>query len=103
MHVSVSEHFILRAQERLGYDKASAVELGTYLFHAIDCQRDDIALFVARVSRDGRRLFRFRAACGRLFYALLNTESRSCVTILPPGYRVRRQGRDCLTLKETDL
>ena len=103
MHVSVSEHFILRAQERLGYDKARAVDLGESLFWAIDNRREDLARFVSRVSRDGRRLFRFRASCGRYYYALLDTENRSCVTIMPPGYVVGRQGKSYMQLKETDI
>jgi hypothetical protein len=103
MHVSVSEHFILRAQERLGYDKASAVELGNGLFWAIDSRRGDLALFVARVSRDGKRLFRFRATNGRCYYALLDTENRVCITVMPPGYTVGRQGKSYIRLKETDL
>jgi len=103
MHVSVSDHFVLRAYERLGYDKARAVALGKGLFWAIDNRRDASVTFIARVSRDGKRLFRFRALDGRYYYALLDTENRSCVTIMPPGYVVGLQGKEYIKLKDADL
>ena len=103
MSVSVSDHFILRAQERLGYDKTQAIELGKGLFWAIDTHHSDLVRFVARVSRDGKRLFRFRAVDGRYYYALLDTENRSCVTIMPPGYTVSCEGKGRVHLKETDI
>lgn len=103
MDVTVSKHFIFRARERLAYDHAQAQELGEGLFWAIDRQREDLVEFIGRVSRDGKRLFRFRAANGRHYYALLDTESRTCVTVLPPGYTAGREGKSYIKLRDTDL
>lgn len=100
MRVSVSEHFVRRAAERMGYDRPKAVALGISLFNDLDQGAAD---FVGRVSRAGCRLFRFRADNGQCYYALLNTEDRVCVTVMPPGFTVRRQGKTFIKLKETDV
>jgi hypothetical protein len=100
---AVTRHFIDRAVERLGYRIPQAVELAEGLIWAIQNHRDDLAEFVARVDRQGCRLFRFRAADGRFYYALVDTEQWVCVTVLPAGFTVGRQGKSRLKLKEKDL
>lgn len=102
MSVYVSEHFIQRAQERLGYDRDRAMALGHILFRLIDTGQDRNIRFVARVSRDGKRIFQFTAKGARPFYALLDTEARACVTILPPGFVIGREGKTPMQLKEND-
>lgn len=65
--------------------------------------RDDLVEYVGRVSRDGKRLFRFRVPDGRYFYALVSTAHGRCVTVLPPGYRVQREGKGVTELRESDI
>jgi hypothetical protein len=101
--MAVTRHFIDRAVERLGYAIPQAVELAEGLIWAIQNHRDDLAEFVARVDRRGCRLFRFRAVDGRCYYALVDTDDMRCVTVLPAGFTVGRQGKSRLKLKEKDL
>jgi hypothetical protein len=100
---SATRHFIDRAVERLGYTAPQAAELAEKLVWAVQNQRDDIAAFVARVNRNGGRLFRFQAVNGQAYYALVDTEKWTCVTVMPPGFVVGREGKPRLQLKETYL
>lgn len=97
-----STHFQRRVAERIG-PSVDAEMLARDLISAIQSERWDFVEFVARVNRDGCRLFRFRAPTGRLFYALVNTDRLLCVTVMPPGFTVPRQGKARVKLRETDL
>lgn len=100
----VSWHFIQRAMERIGCPESEAEIIGQGLIWAIENERWDLVEFVARVARDGRRVFRFRhAGTGRFWYALIDTRAMKCITVLQPGFRVPREGKKSVILKETDL
>lgn len=100
---TATAHFLQRAAERMGYRAAQARELADGLVWAIEQERDDVAEFVSRVNRDGLRLFRFRAVDARLYYALVNTDTMTCISIMPPGFTVPRQGKSRLKLKDADI
>lgn len=100
----VTNHFVSRAVERLGCTEDEARELGAWLLWAVQTERDDLVEFVSRVNRDGHRIFRFRhALTKRHGYAIVNTDTMVCITILRPGFQVPRQGKGRLTLKEEDV
>jgi hypothetical protein len=98
-----TNHFVQRAMERVGCSAEEATALAEGLVAAIGTGRDDIATFVSRVDRTGCRLFRFRSADGRDFFALVNTNGMACITVLPAGFTVPRQGKGRLKLRERDL
>lgn len=98
-----TSHFVRRAVERIGCTVEEATALAEGLVSAIGTGRDDIATFVSRVDRTGCRLFRFRSADGRDFFALVNTNDMACITVLPAGFTVPRQGKGRLKLRERDL
>jgi hypothetical protein len=98
-----TSHFVRRAVERIGCTVEEATALAEGLVAAIGTGRDDIATFVSRVDRTGCRLFRFRSADGRDFFALVNTNGMACITVLPAGFTVPRQGKGRLKLRERDL
>jgi hypothetical protein len=94
-------HFIQRVRERIGPD-IDGYELADMLVRAVQRSATDVQ-FVARVDRKGGRLFRFRVPDGRAFCALVDTDSFLCVTVMPPGFTVPREGKPRMTLKEVDL
>jgi hypothetical protein len=98
----VTKHFVRRAMERMRCTANDARDLGVWLLDSIDKCSPDV-VFVARVSVDGYRLFRFRAQTGETFYALINTEDRVCVTVMPAGFEVGRQGRGAIRLRRMDI
>lgn len=98
-----TNHFVRRAVERIGCNVEEATALAEGLVAAIRAGRDDIATFVSRVDRTGCRLFRFQSADGRSFFAMVNTDDMACVTVLPAGFTVPRQGKGRLKLRERDL
>lgn len=100
--MAATKHFILRAQERMGVAPEQALELARSVIWAVRNDRRDMVEFIARVNRKGCRIFRFEAAPGRFFYALVDTDAMCCVTVLPPGFRVNREGKQAVRLKETD-
>lgn len=88
----------------MGCTTAEARLIGADVLWAISCERRDKVEFVARVSRDGKRVFRFRhAGTGKFWYALVNTQDMTCVTLLPPHYIVGREGKSEIQLKDIDL
>lgn len=104
LRACVSWHFIQRAMERIGCRESEAESIGVGLIWAIENERSDLVEFVARVARDGRRVFRFQyAATGRFWYALIDTQAMKCITVLRPGFRVPREGKKSIILKEEDL
>ena len=100
--MTATNHFRSRVAERIGSD-VDADDLAAFLTHEIARGDSDKVVFVARLSRDGKRLFRFRLVRGGLFYALVDTNSMRCITVMPPGFRPTRQGGDSIYLKETDI
>lgn len=100
----VTNHFVTRAVERIGCTEDEAREIGQGLAWAIERERWDLVRFVSRVNREGQRIFRFRhAPTKRHWYALVNTDTMTCITILHPGFDVRRQGKSKIRLREEDL
>lgn len=100
--MSATAHFIARVRERVG-PHVDPIEIADGIIWAIQSGRDDLVEYVGRVSRDGKRLFRFRVPDGRYFYALVSTAHSRCVTILPPGYRVQREGKGAIYLREDEV
>ena len=98
----ISQHFIARARERIG-PQVDPVQTGLSILQAIRHERNDLVTFVARVNRKGLRIFRFRVEDGRWFYALVDTEHMTLVTVMPPGFRTPRQGKGFVRLKEVDI
>jgi hypothetical protein len=98
-----TSHFVHRAGERLGYTREEAYALAGRLIISIERGLEDHVQFVSRVDRNGCRLFRFQAVDSRHYYALVNTDNMRCITILPAGFEVPRQGNSVLKLKDVDL
>lgn len=95
----MSKHFVQRVRQRIG-PHVDPVDLMHYLRDGLQRGNPDIE-FVTRLSRTGVRLFRFTCpGDGRQFYAVIETPSMVPITILPPGYRVHRVGREPLNLPE---
>ena len=102
MSAHSSWHFIQRVTERIG-PHVSATALARGIVGSVRAA-DGAVEFVARVDRDGCRLFRFRVPDdGRYFYALVDTEKWVCVTVMPPGFVAGRVGKSRLKLKDVDL
>lgn len=98
----ISQHFIARVRERIG-PGVDPITLGNGLLWAYRNQRADLIEYIGRVNRYGLRVFRFRhAPDGRVFYVLLDTEKMTLVTVMPPGFRLPRQGGDMIQLREVD-
>lgn len=94
----MSPHFAQRVAERIGPDYPARM-LWDALIWAIENERTDLVSFVSRVSRCGRRLFRFRATDGRFFFVLYHTENKQPITIMPPGFTIGREGKSKMELK----
>ena len=92
----LTAHFIKRVRERVGKD-VDAVLLARHILDGLDTGDTE---FMCRVSRRGLRCFRFRSFDGRLFYALIDTDTNDCVTVLPPGFLLGRHGKGPLALKD---
>lgn len=101
----VTQHFIARAVERIGCTERQARGLGRYLLWAVKNERFDKVEYIARLNREGLRLYRFRWPPTKgVFYVAVNTKHGRCVTVLPPGFRLTRQGKASLyLLGEDDL
>lgn len=96
-----TQHFIRRVQERIDAS-TDAEALAAWLIGNVMRESPDV-VFVARVSRAGGRMFRFRMAAGRVFYALIDTERMNCITVMPPGFVVPCQGKDRISLKDLNV
>jgi hypothetical protein len=101
--MSMTRHWAIRVRERVG--DVDPAKLADSILWAIRNERTDTVEFVSRVSRHGCRLFRFRAPVegGKQFFALVDTDAMRCVTVMPPGFIVARQGKSRLHLRESDL
>lgn len=101
----ITDHFILRAMERIGCSSKQARTLGKGIIWSIENNRKDLVDFVCRVDKKGRRLFLFRYAPTKdYYYALVDTISMRCITVMPPGFQVKLTGESkLLVLGEKDL
>lgn len=102
----VTRHFKRRVAERIGRD-VDAGRLAAILDWAIEHDRTDVAAFAGRVSRDGRRLWRFRMPDGRTFYAMRHHAADAgngdaWITVLAAGSWVPRERNRRLWLKEIE-
>lgn len=97
----ISSHFIQRVRERIG-EHVCPITLGDWLLHNLRNERQDVLKFVGRVNRRGLRIFRFRVEDGRHFYALIDTESTTLVTVMPPGFKPLVEGGGCIKLKDIE-
>jgi hypothetical protein len=95
--MSATHHFMQRVHERMG-GHVNPMTLAGRLLRAIEASDEAEVQFVARVSKDGRRIFRFEEG-GREFFALVNTHQKVCISVFLPGYEVGRQNQPRLTLR----
>jgi hypothetical protein len=98
--MTATNHWRRRVEERIG--RVDADLLARAIVQAIQGGDERNVQFVARVNRGGGRLFRFRAG-ERQFFALVDTESWHCITVLPPGFVAAREGKNAIKLREKDL
>jgi len=96
--MTATTHFIDRVRERIGVH-VNGERLADALCEAIRTENTGRAQFVSRVDRSGKRIFRFRTADRRTFYALVDTDQMVCITIMPPGFTVGRQSKPRLELE----
>jgi hypothetical protein len=99
----VTDHFVQRAMQRVGCDADAARAWGEDIARSVQFGDSDSLQFVTRVDKKGCRLFRARFTDKRAFYVLVDTEESCCITVLPPGFMVGRQGKAPMKLKEIDL
>lgn len=93
-------HFARRVRERIGASP-DPYYLAEGIIWGIENARTDLVQFVCRTDRKGLRMFRFRVPpSGRVYYALVDTETMTCITVMPPGFVVGRQGKTHLELKD---
>ena len=100
--MAATQHWRKRVAERIGPD-VDPDTLAETLILALQQERYDLVEFVTRVNRDGQRMFRFRALNGRFYFALIDTDNHRCITVMPPGFVIARQGKPRLQLKDSDL
>lgn len=91
-------HWNERVQERIGTVDPDVLHQG--LVWAIKNDRTDLVQAIGRVSRDGKRVFKFRVPDGRVFFALVNTSNMNPMTVMPPDFTVKRQGKPPINLQQ---
>jgi hypothetical protein len=95
--MNATNHFIERVAERIG-PHVDARALARWIVDAIRKDRTDLVEYVSRVSRDGKRVFRFRLR-DEVFFVLVDTQNMQCVTVFRPGFAVGREGRSKIILE----
>ena len=90
-------HFAQRVQEHIG--NVDPYILWEGLRAAIDQGRTDYVKFCFREDRSGKRVFQFRLQDGRDFWALVNTNESTPITVFPKGYEIGRQGKEKVKLQ----
>lgn len=95
-------HFQQRVMERLG-PSVDAHKLARELILGIENRDTDFVRFVGRASKCGRRVFWFKLPNRGAYYALIDTSSMTCLTVLPPGFTVNLAGKATITLEDTDV
>lgn len=85
---NITAHWCQRVRERIG-EGVCPVDLARGILWAVDHGRDDLVVYLGRLSRGGLRAFRFRVPDGRYFAALVDMDHRSTITVLTAGRPVR--------------
>ena len=100
--MTATVHFQQRVRERIGYN-VDPYKLARELVLGIENHDTDFVRFVGRASKCGRRVFWFKLPNRGAYYALIDTSSMTCLTVLPPGFTVNLAGKSTITLKDTDI
>lgn len=100
--MTATVHFQQRVRERIGHN-VDAYKLARELILGIENRDTDFVRFVGRASKCGRRIFWFKLPNRGAYYALIDTSSMTCLTVLPPGFTVNLAGKAAITLKDTDI
>ena len=95
-------HFRQRVKERVG-PSIDGYKLARELILGIENRDTEFVSFVGRASRCGRRVFRFRIPNRGTHYALIDTTSTTCITVLAPGFSVSMEGKGKIILEDKDL
>ena len=82
-----TQHWRDRVQERIGNVDPALLAKG--IVWAIQNNRTDLVEFMERLSKSGKRLFRFRVPDGRLFCVVVNTDTMALITCLSEGEALR--------------
>ena len=100
--MTATVHFQQRVRERIGYN-VDPYKLARELVLGIENRDTDFVRFVGRASKCGRRVFWFKLPNRGAYYALIDTSSMTCLTVLPPGFTVNMAGKAKITLEDTDI
>lgn len=100
--MTATVHFQQRVRERIGYN-VDPYKLARELILGIQNRDTDFVRFVGRASKCGRRVFWFKLPNRGAYYALIDTTSMTCITVLPPGFTVNMAGKRAITLEDKDL
>jgi len=100
--MTATVHFQQRVRERIGYN-VDPYKLARELVLGIENRDTDFVRFVGRASKCGRRVFWFRLPNRGAYYALIDTSSMTCLTVLPPGFTVNMAGKRTIELRDTDV
>lgn len=91
-------HFQKRVRQRVG-DHIDPKELWHGVSRAIENGDNSLCAFVTRINRDGRRLWRITCH-GETFFVVYDHNLSCPITIMPPGFTARREGRHSLRLED---
>jgi hypothetical protein len=86
-----TKHWVERVAQRVG--PVDAVALAERVGAGIDHDSPDVA-YEGRVTRCGKRCYRFALPDERVFYAIVHVERRQFITVIAPGQIIPREGRD---------
>lgn len=100
--MTATVHFRQRVAERIG-PSIDAYKLARELILGIENRDTDFVRFVGRASKCGRRIFSFRVPNRGTHYALIDTTSMTCITVLAPGFTVSMAGKGSIVLEDKDL
>jgi hypothetical protein len=100
--MTATVHFQQRVRERIGYN-VDPYKLARELILGIENRDTDFVRFVGRASKCGRRVFWFKLPNRGAYYALIDTSSMTCLTVLPPGFTVNMAGKRTIELRDTDV
>lgn len=90
-------HFYRRVHERIG-PHVDAKTLWNLLVDLIEAPNPDHLVFVTRLNRHGRRLWKFRLeGCWR--FVVFDHQHNHPVTILEPNGRINRQGKPPIDMR----
>lgn len=89
--MKITRHFLIRCKERLGND-FDALALGGEIRTAIAQGREEYARYICKTDR-GRRVYRCFIQGKGDAYVLVEADHSALLTLLPPGFGVRRSGK----------